>query len=191
MRFSSFIFLHVIALIILLIVHPHARGDDDGWAIVERSKDYINLTKNGEFIYGDRLIFSMKYKDCDKIYHLFTFLTTKAPDDIHQFANKKIPITLNDIELSAEVIYIQPILNNRAYWVMFELGEYETEKYVRLLSKFFKKNKRYEIALADGLNFEVEKYFDITRNSWRLDKFSEKFAETYKRCKEKTTLKDS
>ena len=187
-RFLIIVSAHLI--LFLLIIAYQAQASEDGWTIND-DKDYIYLTKNGDVIYGDKLIFSMDYNDCDKLYHLFTFLTTKAPDDIHQFSNKKIPITLNDIELSAEVIYIQPILNNRAYWVMFELGEYETEKYVRLLSKFFKKNKRYEIALADGLNFEVEKYFDITRNSWRLDKFSEKFAETYKRCKEKTTHKDS
>ena len=188
-RFFIFICLHL--LLFLIVIAYQVQASEDGWTIVEGNKDYIYLTKNGDVIYGDKLIFSMDYNDCDKLYHLFTFLTTKAPDDVQQFANKRIPITLNDMEFSAEVIHIQPILNNRAYWVMFALGEYETEKYVKLLSGFIKEHKRYEIVLADGLNFEVEKYFDITRNSWRLDKFSDKFAETYKRCKEKTTLKDS
>ncbi len=32
MRLSLFFFLHVVALIILLIVHPHARADN-GWTI--------------------------------------------------------------------------------------------------------------------------------------------------------------
>ena len=128
MRLSLFLFLHVIVFIILLIVHPHVRAEDDGWAIEEHSKNYIYLSKNGEVIHGDKLIFSMDYNNCDKLYHLFTFLTTKAPDDVQQFVNKRIPITLNDIELSAEVIYIQPFLNNKAYWIMFELGKYETEK---------------------------------------------------------------
>jgi len=177
--------------LILLIVHPHARAEDDGWAIEQHSKDYIYLSKNGEIIYGDKLIFSMDYNDCDTLIHMFTVLTTKAPDDIHQFENKRIPITLNDHKLSAKIIYIQPILDNRAYWVVFKLGDYETEKYVKLLSGFLEENERYEIVLSDGLNFEVKKYFDIIRNSWRLNNFSEKFAETYKRCREKTTLKDS
>ena len=187
-RFFIFVSLHL--LLFLIVIAYQAQASEDGWTIND-DKDYIYLTKNGDVIYGDKLIFSMDYNDCDKLYHLFTFLTTKAPDDVQQFANKRIPITLNDMEFSAEVIHIQPILNNRAYWVMFALGEYETEKYVKLLSGFIKEHKRYEIVLADGLNFEVEKYFDITRNSWRLDKFSDKFAETYKRCKEKTTHKDS
>ena len=86
---------------------------------------------------------------------------------------------------------IQPVLNNRAFWVMFKLGDYETQKYAKLLSGFIDENEKYEIRLADGFNFEAEKYFDITQNSWILDNFSEKFAETYKRCKEKTILKDS
>ena len=60
MRLSLFFFLHLVALVILLIVHPHARADD-GWAIADGDKDYIYLTKNGEYLYGDRLIFSLKY----------------------------------------------------------------------------------------------------------------------------------
>jgi len=191
MRLSLFFFLHLVAFIILLIVHPHARAQDDGWSIVEKDTDFIYLTKNGEFIYGDRLIFSMSYKDCDTIYHLFTFLTTKAKSNIRQLENQKIPITLNNHDLSAEVVHIQTILNDRAFWVVFKLGNYETKKYIKLLKGFVQENDRYEITLADGINFQVEKHFDITRNSWLLDKLPEKFDETYRRCKEKTTHKDS
>ena len=191
MRVSLFILLHVVAMIILLVVHPHARADDDGWAISESDKDYIYLSKNGEFIYGDRLVFSMEYVNCNKIYHLFTFLTTKGNNNIYQFKNKRIPITLNDHEFSAEVIHIEKILDDRAHWVVFKLGNYDTEKYAKLLIGFLEENERYEIELSNGLNFEVKKYFDITRNNWKLDNFSKKFAETYKRCKDKTILKDT
>ena len=69
---------------------------------------------------------------------------------------------------------------------------YLSKEDAKLLSEFLEEeNEKYEIRLADGFNFEAEKYFDITQNSWVLDNFSEKFAETYKRCKEKTILKDS
>ena len=50
----------------------------------------------------------MEYKDCDTIFHLFTVLTTRAPDDIIQFANQRVPIDLNGNDLTAKVIYIQP-----------------------------------------------------------------------------------
>ena len=56
---------------------------------------------------------------------------------------------------------------------------------------FLEENEAYEISLSNGLNFEVTKYFDITKNKWILDNFSEKFDETYKRCVEKTTHKES
>ena len=191
MRLSLFLFLHVIVFIILLIVHPHVRAEDDGWAIEEHSKEYIYLTKRGEVVHGDKLIFSMEYKDCDTIFHLFTVLTTRAPEDIIQFENQKVPIDLNGNDLTAKVIYIQPVLKNKANWLVFELGEYETIKYSNLLSGFLKKNDGYEITLKDGINYKVENYFDIYRNNWKLNNFSEKISETYKRCKQKTTVKES
>ena len=191
MRLSLFLFLHVIVFIILLIVHPHVRAEDNGWAIEEHSKEYIYLTKRGEVVHGDKLIFSMEYKDCDTIFHLFTVLTTRAPEDIIQFENQKVPIDLNGNDLTAKVIYIQPVLKNKANWLVFELGEFETIKYSNLLSGFLKENDGYEITLKDGINYKVENYFDIYRNNWKLNNFSEKISETYKRCKQKTTVKES
>ena len=85
MRLSLFFFLHLVAFVILLIVHPHARAQDDGWAIIEKDKNFIYMSKNGEFIYGDRIVLSLNYKDCDTVYHLFTFLTTKGDANIYQF----------------------------------------------------------------------------------------------------------
>ena len=41
MRLSLFVFLHVIAIIILLVVHPHARAEQDKFAI---SDEYIKNT---------------------------------------------------------------------------------------------------------------------------------------------------
>ena len=40
----------------------------------------------------------------------------------------------------------------------------------------------------DNLN-RIE--FDIYRNNWKLNNFSEKISETYERCKQKTTVKES
>jgi len=190
MRLSLFFFLHLVAFVILLIVHPHARADD-GWTIIEKDKNFIYLSKYGEFVHGDRIILSLPYEDCDKVYHLFTFLTTKANKNIYQFKNQKIPITINNYDFFAELTYIEKILNDRAHWVVFKLGGYETKEYAKLLAGFIKDNEQYEIALSDGLNFEVEKYFDITRNNWKLDNILEKFDEVYKLCKAKTFFKES
>ncbi len=46
MRFSYFIFLHIIALALLLIVHPHTRTEDNALTISEGDKGNIYLIKN-------------------------------------------------------------------------------------------------------------------------------------------------
>ncbi|MDC3157841.1 hypothetical protein OA544_01990 [Candidatus Pelagibacter sp.] len=38
MRLSLFFFLHLVAFVILLIVHPHARSND-GWTIDQQNKN--------------------------------------------------------------------------------------------------------------------------------------------------------
>ena len=49
---------------------------------------------------------------------MFSFLTTRAPNDIHQFEQKRLPILLNGHEFTAKVILVQSVLNNKAFWVM-------------------------------------------------------------------------
>jgi len=44
MRLSLFFFLHLVAFVILLIVHPHARADD-GWTIEKHNQDLIYITR--------------------------------------------------------------------------------------------------------------------------------------------------
>ena len=147
MRLSLFFFLHLVAFVILLIVHPHARAQDDGWAIIEKDKDFIYMSKNGEFIHGDRIVLSLNYKDCDTVYHLFTFLTTKGDANIYQFENQNIPIKINNFDFFAEVTHIEKILDHRAHWVVFKLGSYNSKEYAQKLSGFIEENERYELSL--------------------------------------------
>jgi hypothetical protein len=44
MRLSLFFFLHLVAFVILLIVHPHARASD-GWTIEKHTKDLTYITR--------------------------------------------------------------------------------------------------------------------------------------------------
>ena len=135
MRLSLFFLLHLVAFVILIIVHPHARAQDDGWAIIEKDKNFIYMSKNGEFIHGDRIVLSLNYKDCDTVYHLFTFLTTKGDANIYQFENKNIPIKINNFDFFAEVTHIEKILDHRAHWVVFKLGSYNSKEYAQKVSK--------------------------------------------------------
>ena len=76
MRLSLFIFLHVAALIILLIVHPHAKADDDEWYINDFG-DYVVAAVSGKVIHGDKLRFFTRKSDCSKVGILFSFSTTR------------------------------------------------------------------------------------------------------------------
>ena len=44
--------------------------------------------------------------------------------------------------------------------------------------------KKYEIEIVDGLDFEVKRYFDISINSWKLDKLVPSVLEAHKKCKQ-------
>ena len=43
MRLSLLVFLHVMVILILLIVNPHARNEDDGWTVIKNSSGHIYL----------------------------------------------------------------------------------------------------------------------------------------------------
>ena len=180
--------LHLFLFLVLFAYH--AQAEEDGWSL-HNFKNYTYLSRNGNVIHVDRLSFAMEHENCNEVSHLFTFLTTKAPNDIHQFQNKRLPIKLNDYPITAEVIYINPILNDQGYWILFELGQYESLKYASLISNFFSENKHYKIEINDGLNFVAKDYFDITYNNWSLAGFSKKFEEAFKLCKEKGITSNS
>ena len=84
-----------------------------------------------------------------------------------------------NFDFFAEVTHIEKILDHRAHWVVFKLGSYNSKEYAKKLSGFIEENDKYEISLNDGLNFEVENYFDIRKNNWKLDYFTENFKEFY------------
>ena len=59
MRLSLFFFLHLVAFVILLIVHPHAKAEDDEWYINDFG-DYVVAAVPGEVIHGDKLRFFIR-----------------------------------------------------------------------------------------------------------------------------------
>ena len=121
-----------------------------------------------KFTKTNRIVLSLNYKDCDTVYHLFTFLTTKGDANIYQFENKNIKIKINNFDFFAKVTHIEKILDHRAHWVVFKLGSYDSKEYAKKLSGFIQENDSYEISLNDGLNFEVENYLILEKIKIRL-----------------------
>ena len=59
------------------------------------------------------------------------------------------------------------------------IDSYETLAYARVSG-----NNKYEIEIVDGLEFDSKKFFDIRKNSWKLDRLVPSVLEATKLCKE-------
>jgi len=166
----------------LLLFAYHAQADEDEWQIDSfETLSYARVS--GEVIHGDSLNFFIQSKNnCEKVWHNFTFVTSKDPGDIKQLLDKHIPITINGEEVTAVVEHISPFLSG--WRVLFTIGVYPIREYIHHLNNFYIEEKTFEIAIIDGINFKAEKYFDISINSWRLEKLVPSVLEAHKLCKQ-------
>ena len=138
---------------------------------------------SGEVTHGDNLNFWITAEDnCEKVYNTFTVYTYEKPGDIKQLLNRNIPIKLNGADITASVQDISPFL--MGYRVHLSLGSYPIKEYIYYLNEFYKEFEKFEIEIVDGLNFSVDKYFDIRNNSWKLDKLVPSVLEANKLCRE-------
>ena len=181
MRISLFFFLFVVWA--FLIIAPLNAYAEEEWTITKFEKlSYAAVS--GEVTHGDTLNFFLRSEDnCAKVWNTFTFYTYEKPGDIHQLLDRNIPIKLNgEVELTAKVVLVKPFL--MGYRVAFSLGEFPVKEYIHFLHEFYQEEKKYEIEIVDGLNFQAKKYFDITANNWKLDNLIPKMLEANKVCKE-------
>jgi len=181
-RFLIFVSAHL--FLFLLVIAYQAQAEEE-WTIDKH--DTVSYAKvNGEVIHGDSLNFFIQSRDnCENIYNSFTFYTFEKPADIYQLVGKKIPIKINNQKLTAEVIQVIPFL--MGFRVSFLLGTFPMNEYIYRLNDFYKKEKKYEISIIDGIDFKAARYFDVPVNNWKLDKLVPSILEANKLCK---TLND-
>ncbi len=180
-RFYFLLFITIYWL--FLILAPLNAYAEEEWTITKFEKlSYAAVS--GEVTHGDTLNFFIRSEDnCAKVWNTFTFYTYEKPGDIHQLLDRNIPIKLNgEVELTAKVVLVKPFL--MGYRVAFSLGEFPVKEYTNFLHEFYQEEKKYEIEIVDGLNFQAKKYFDITANNWKLDNLIPKMLEANKVCKE-------
>ena len=180
-RFYFLLFITIYWL--FLILAPLNAYAEEEWTITKFEKlSYAAVS--GEVTHGDTLNFFLRSEDnCAKVWNTFTFYTYEKPGDIHQLLDRHIPIKLNgEVELTAKVVLVKPFL--MGYRVAFSLGEFPVKEYTHFLHGFYQEEKKYEIEIVDGLNFQAKKYFDITANNWKLDNLIPKMLEANKVCKE-------
>ncbi len=180
-RFYFLLFITIYWL--FLILAPLNAYAEEEWTITKFEKlSYAAVS--GEVTHGDTLNFFIRSEDnCAKVWNTFTFYTYEKPGDIHQLLDRNIPIKLNgEVDLTAKVVLVKPFL--MGYRVAFSLGEFPVKEYTHFLHEFYQEEKKYEIEIVDGLNFQAKKYFDITANNWKLDNLIPKMLEANKVCKE-------
>ena len=179
MRFIVFVVLYLLAVLIVLFSYAQA---EEEWTI-DKFKTLSYARVSGEVTHGDSLnFFILPTEKCEKVYNTFTFYTWEKPNDIKQLLHQHIPIELNGEELTAKVEVVSPFL--MGYRIMFSLGTYPVKEYIYRLHNFYSEEKKYEIRIVDGINFKASKYFDITINSWKLDKLVPSVLEATKLCKD-------
>ena len=176
-RFLIFISLHLFLFLLFIVYQAQASE----WTI-DKHKTLSYARVSGEVTHGDNLNFWIRAEDnCAKVYNTFTVYTYEKPGDMKQLIHKNIPIKLNGEELTAKVQDISPFL--MGYRVHLSLGSYPIKEYVYFLKEFYDEFQKYEIEIVDGIDFKAAKYFDITTNSWKLDKLVPSVLEASKLCK--------
>ena len=178
-RFLLIISLHL--FLFLIVFAYQAQAEEEEW-IIDRFKDLSFARVSGEVIHGDSLNFFISAEDnCTKVHNNFTFYTYEKPGDIKQLVDRNIPIKLNGEDLTAKVISVSPFL--MGYRVAFSLGKFPIKEYIYFLNEFYEEFQKFEIEIVDGIDFKVDRYFDISVNNWKLDKLVPSLLEANKICK--------
>ena len=178
-RFFIIISLHL--FLFLLVIAYQAQAEEEEWTI-DRYETLSFARVSGEVTHGDNLNFWIRAEDdCAKVYNTFTVYTYEKPGDIKQLLNKNIPIKINGADITASVQDISSFL--MGYRIHLSLGSYPVKEYVYFLKEFYDEFQKYEIEIVDGIDFKAAKYFDITTNSWKLDKLVPSVLEASKLCK--------
>ena len=163
-----------------LVFFLSVANSEEEWTI-DRFNDLSYARVSGEVTHGDSLNFFISTEsDCTKVYNNFTFYTYEKPGDIKQLMDKNIPIKINGVDVTANVIGVSPFL--MGYRVSFSLGIFPIKEYMHFLKEFYDEFGKYEIEIVDGIDFKVAKYFDIPNNNWKLDKLIPSINEAQNQC---------
>ena len=161
-------------------IHPNAYTHDD-WEVA-RYEDQSYAIVSGEIQYSDKFSFVLSPDEqCEEVSSMFSFFTWNNPGDFDQLIGRRVPIKLNDIETTAEVLSTFPY--KEGLKVVFYLGTFPLKEYIYTMYKYYESEGIYQIQIVDGLNFVASKYFDIIENNWKLDKLIPSMNDAFEICK--------
>tara|TARA_Y100001970_G_C14113641_1_gene792318 strand:+ start:318 stop:851 length:534 start_codon:yes stop_codon:yes gene_type:complete len=148
----------------------------DKWSIEIDDGKKVWVTRNGEITHGDKLRFLFTKNNCDVIQEIFTFYTVANNKNINSLKGKVLGIMINHQQVGAEVLFAFPFLSGHSVW--FSLGHYYVEDHIA----FWNNTKSYEVAIIDNKNFKADEYFDIQKNIWKMENFTQSLLDGQKKC---------
>tara|TARA_Y100001970_G_scaffold228978_1_gene283850 strand:- start:3384 stop:3962 length:579 start_codon:yes stop_codon:yes gene_type:complete len=183
MRLSLFFFLHLVALGILLLIHPHAKAEDVEWNVHDFG-NYVVAAVPGNVIHGDKLRFFIRKSDCSKVGMIFSFSTTRDNKNINDLQNQDLPIRINKLDefsSSARVITVHPLPAMTIVMMQFK-GFHNIDDLISGLMKLYNHQKEFSITLIKNDHYNPEDHFDILDNKWKLEELPQNIKKAQRMC---------
>ena len=153
-------------------VHVDSYGDNDAetWATV-----------NGKIMHGDKLRIRILPDRCGVGNTVTTFLTINNHPEMVQQEGKVISATFKGIDIKIRILFALEMPEVvTGHFVYMDLGWNELKEF----KTFFAGYDEVSLELIDDDDFKASDYFDITKNTWSLNRLNEALDLAEKKCKE-------
>jgi len=157
---------------------------DDTWTVhVDRYDDNDTETwarVNGKVMHGDKLRIRVLPDQCGVGNTITTFYTVQNNPEIEQQQGKVITATFKGIDIKVKILLVLDNPEFIGHMVYMDLGWLELED----IKTFFDGHDEVSLELKDDDDFKASDYFDITKNTWSLNRLDEALDLAEMKCKE-------
>ena len=157
---------------------------DDIWTVhVDRYDDNDTETwarVNGKVMHGDKLRIRVLPDRCGVGNTITTFYTVQNNPEIEQQQGKVITATFKGIDIKVKILLVLDNPEFIGHMVYMDLGWLELED----IKTFFDGHDEVSLELKDDDDFKASDYFDITKNTWSLNRLNEALDLAEMKCKE-------
>ena len=157
---------------------------DDTWTVhVDRYDDNDTETwarVNGKVMHGDKLRIRVLPDQCGVGNTITTFYTIQNNPEIEQQQGKVITATFKGIDIKVKILLVLDNPEFIGHMVYMDLGWLELED----IKTFFDGHDEVSLELKDDDDFKASDYFDITKNTWSLNRLNEALDLAEMKCKE-------
>ena len=158
---------------------------DDTWTVHVDNFDENDTetwaTVNGKVMHGDKLRIRILPDRCGVGNTITTFLTVKNHPEMVQQEGKVISATFKGIDIKIRILFaLEKPEVMIGHFVYMDLGWNELKE----VKTFFDGYDEVSLELKDDDDFKASDYFDITKNTWSLNRLNEALDLAEMKCKE-------